>query len=162
VNHRPNDAQCLTTPPPGDCNGPSGNGMCSNDNQCTMGTNGRCVQMGEGVEYCGCTYDTCMQDANCPTGDTCACHGSAYTDGEGNVCVPGNCRVDADCGAGGYCSPSVDTMGCGGGVAGYYCHTPQDQCVNDSDCGEGGGGEGVCVFSTSAGYWQCTVLGVCA
>jgi hypothetical protein len=38
---------------------------------------------------------------------------------------------------------------------GYYCHTPRDQCVDDSDC------QGVnfpsCVYEPSAGYWKCEV-----
>jgi hypothetical protein len=125
--------------------------MCSGDSQCTAGTNGRCVESGGGVLYCACTYDTCSGDAACPTGQTCACHGSPYDNG-GNTCVSGNCRVDSDCeGGAGYCSPAYATMGCGG-LAGYYCHTPQDQCVNDGDCGSGGY---VCTYATSSARWTC-------
>ena len=81
----------------------------------TAGTNGRCVEQGGGIAFCGCTYDTCVDDAACPTGQTCACHGSPYNGG-GNSCVPGNCRVDTDCGPGGYCSPSGPR-----GVRKSYC-----------------------------------------
>jgi hypothetical protein len=67
--------------------------------------------------------------------------------------VTGNCRVDADCGAGGYCSPSYDTVGCGG-LAGTYCHTAMDKCLNDSDCPTSSGPQ-ACVYSTASGYWEC-------
>lgn len=132
-------------------------GMCSSDSQCTSGVDGRCVISGGGALYCSCTYDTCMHDTDCPTGQTCACHGSAYVGGDGNSCVPGNCRVDADCGAGGYCSPSFSLMGCGG-LAGYYCHTPKDACINDSDCGAN---DNVCVYDAAAGYWECKMALLC-
>jgi hypothetical protein len=108
------------------------------------------VESGGGVLFCACTYDTCSGDSACPTGQTCACHGSTYNGG-GNACVPGDCRVDSDCeGGAGYCSPAFATMGCGG-LAGYYCHTPKDQCVNDTDCANGN----VCTYSTSEARWTC-------
>ena len=153
VNHRPDDSECLQPAAPGDCQGGSSGGQpgnCGSDSQCTSGTNGRCVEQGGGVLFCACTYDTCADDAACPTDQTCACHGSTYMGGLGNTCVPGNCRVDGDCGAGGYCSPSFSTQSCGS-LGGYYCHTPQDQCVNDADCGSGF----VCNYSTSAARWTC-------
>jgi hypothetical protein len=99
-----------------------------------------------------CTYDTCQHDTDCPSSETCACHGSTYSGG-GNACVTGNCRVDSNCGVGGYCSPSYATMGCGG-LAGYYCHTPNDLCVNDSDCGTSNGLQ-VCVYTTATSRWEC-------
>jgi hypothetical protein len=157
VNHRPNDAQCLAAAPPGDC-GANGGGpvgqMCSMDNQCTMGTEGRCNADGP-IPGCSCTYDTCADDSACPANQLCVCHGSAYWSGEGNTCMPGNCRVDTDCGPGGYCSPTA-SGGCGE-VSGYYCHTPGDQCVNDTDCG----GDGACTYSTANHIWQCTMLELC-
>ena len=131
-------------------------GMCSSDSQCTAGSNGRCVESGGGVLFCSCTYDTCQHDSDC-TGATCACHGSAYTYNQGNTCVGGDCHVDANCGPGGYCSPSYNTMGCGG-LAGYYCHTPNDQCIDDADCGSSGN---VCVYVTSTSRWQCAMAPLC-
>jgi hypothetical protein len=77
--------------------------------------------------------------------------------GAGNTCVTGNCRVDADCGPGGYCSPSSNPTGCGG-LAGYYCHTLADQCIDDGDCT---GSLQVCAYSTSAGLWQCQQQVLC-
>jgi hypothetical protein len=159
VNHRPSDAQCATTPPPGDCAGPYPDAGCASDGVCTeAGTNGRCINPGGGpAAPCFCTYDKCSGDTDCPSGQTCACHGAPYTDSAGNACVKGNCRVDADCGAGGYCSPSSDTSICGDSLAGYYCHTAADLCVDDSDCPESSG----CVYSTTDSRWECLVVPVC-
>jgi hypothetical protein len=95
-----------------------------------------------------------------PDGQTCACHGSPYTADEGNTCVAGNCRVDADRGGGGYCSPSSGTAVCGASIAGYYCHTPMDQCLDDSDCA-GAQGQSVCAYSTATSRWQCAAEEFC-
>jgi hypothetical protein len=97
-----------------------------------------------------------MHDGDCGTGKLCACHGSPYTYGTGNTCTPGNCRVDADCGPGGYCSPAFNTSGCGS-LGGYYCHTANDQCVNDNDCPSAN----VCTYSASAAVWQCAATVLC-
>lgn len=161
INHRPNDAQCSQPAPTGTCNfGGNPSFMCSRDADCDdAGPNGRCVQGNGGPAYCGCTFDSCFHDSDC-TGETCACHGSAYTYGAGNRCVPGNCHVDADCGAGGYCSPTYATTGCGS-LGGYYCHTPSDQCIDDSDCNGGTSGPQACAYSTTSGRWQCVQQVLC-
>jgi hypothetical protein len=52
-------------------------------------------------------------------------------------------------------------MSCGEGVGGYYCHTPNDQCIDDSDCALGGGSS-ACTYSTTDGRWVCTMQPVCA
>jgi hypothetical protein len=134
--------------------------MCSKDSECAdAGLNGRCVEMGGGVAYCGCTYDDCVHDSDCSPGKTCACHGSPYEGQLGNSCVPGNCRIDSDCGVGGYCSPTYSPNGCGG-LGGYYCHTTADQCVNDSDCADGG--FAVCAYVAMLGHWACQPEVACA
>ena len=134
--------------------------MCSSDSQCAdAGVNGRCIESGGGVAFCECTSDTCADDSACSTGQTCACHGSPYDHwGDGNHCVPGNCRNDSDCVPCGWCSPSFSPAECGS-VGGYYCHTPKDQCVNDTDCSDGGLPSD-CGYDTSLGYWLC--LGIVA
>jgi hypothetical protein len=153
ANHRSSDAECSTPAPAGNCsivgNLPVG---CHSDSDCTAGTNGRCNNGHGGPAGCLCNYDTCSVDTDCPSSQTCACHGSAYTDGDGNVCVPGNCRVDADCGAQGYCSPSVSVTSCGL-LAGYYCHTAEDVCVIDADCASQPGA--MCMYSTTESQWEC-------
>ncbi len=171
VNHRPSDAQCSTPAPPGDCAAPYPGGGCASDSDCTeAGTNGRCINPGGGpAAPCFCTNDMCIVDTDCPSGQTCACHGAPYTDARGNTCVKGNCRVDADCGSGGYCSPSSNTGICGDSLAGYYCHTAADLCIDDSDCpqspiGSSGTitvGNPGCVYSTTDSRWECIIVPVC-
>ena len=169
ANHRASSIQCAQPAPAGTCacNGtcptPSYQGQwaCASDGDCgDAGINGRCAGY-LGPAGCGCTYDQCVGDIDCPAGQTCACHGAPYMFGSGNMCVPGNCHVDADCGTGGYCSPSP-ALPCnmnGGDLfcqgVGYYCHTPKDECVDDSDC-QGVGFPG-CVYDPSPGYWKCEV-----
>lgn len=159
VNHRPNDMQCQTTPAPGNCQFTGQGAPCTMDSQCTAGTDGRCVMLGGPVVSCQCTYDACMHDGDCATGSTCVCHGSPYVGGEGNTCVAGNCRVDADCGPSGYCSPAYDTMSCGG-LLGYFCHTAGDQCVDDADCQDAGTYD-YCTYSQTASRWQCGAAQLC-
>jgi len=158
--HRPDDSQCMAPAPAGQCSsggqGP-GTGMCTEDSQCTTGTNGRCNNDGP-LPGCSCTYDSCASDTDCQSGQLCACHGAGYSQGAGNTCVPGNCRVDSDCGAHGYCSPSTSSSACGG-VTGYYCHTAPDTCVNDTDCTNSG--LDACEWSTTDGRWECTMEGLC-
>jgi hypothetical protein len=89
-------------------------------------------------------------------GELCVCHGSPYSN-SGNTCMRSGCQVDSDCGAHGYCSPSTSSNSCGG-VAGYYCHTASDQCVNDSDCP---GGFDVCEWSTASDSWVCQMQTLC-
>lgn len=184
TNHRASDIQCAQPAPAGNCpvnyfcptslcssdggcadGGGSGDcitpaipSTCSSDSDCSnAGPNGRCVEGGP-LPTCGCSYDSCAGDSDCPRGQTCACHGSPYMFGSGNGCVPGNCQVDADCGTGGYCSPTPalpSNMSVYFQGVGYYCHTPKDECVDDSDC-QGVGFPG-CLYDQSAGFWKCEV-----
>lgn len=98
----------------------------------------------------------CMSDGDCASGSTCSCDGTAFGwshQSLGNVCLPSNCRTDADCPSG-YCSPS-DGFDSGPfyGIAGYYCHTCADTCVNDSDCTSPGG---YCAYQSTVGHWACS------
>jgi hypothetical protein len=74
-----------------------------------------------------------------------------------------NCRVDTDCGAQGYCSPSSGTSICGDSLAGYYCHTASDECIDDSDCLQNPNNAGIpgCVYSTTDSHWVCIMVPVC-
>ena len=104
---------------------------CTSDNQCTSdaGFPGHCRNG-------ACTVDECLTDDDCANGGVCVC--STPTGGSAvvnfNRCtLRGNCRVDADCGADGYCVPSAGLCG----VDGFYCHTPADTCVDPTkDCGD--------------------------
>jgi hypothetical protein len=148
-NHRPDDSQCRAVRAPGNCQ--LMQAMCLEDSMCTSGSDGRCVETAGGALTCLCTYDACTKDTDCPAGQLCVCHDSAFTSGMGNTCLMGNCRVDSDCGPNGFCSPSHGTSGCGG-VTGYFCHTASDRCADDADCG---GGAKVCAWSSMDARWEC-------
>lgn len=132
-----------------------------------MGTNGRCLPPNGNASGDYCTYDACSSDGDCGTGKVCVCGAPEAPYGRaGNTCVQGNCQVDSDCGATGYCSPTEATS-CGSrsGVVGYYCHTAEDDCTNDSDCSgasDGGPtqGPGYCAWQPTVGKWACS-YGVC-
>lgn len=166
LKHFPAGATCRSTRPAGQNNDDGGKTcdadagafcQCGSDSECTDGTNGRCIITGNGGPHC--TYDACSTSADCTGANTsCACGDvdpSSY-----NVCVPSNCKVDTDCGSNGYCSPSLGSCGTyGGEYGGVYCHTANDECVNDSDCSDGG--RGFCAFDTEAAKWSCQYT-VCA
>jgi hypothetical protein len=158
MNHRADDSACATTPPAGTCTLMPGFAQCTKDSECSTGTNGRCIETMGGALTCFCSYDTCKKDSDCTNGQLCVCHGSAYTGGAGNSCGSGNCRTDADCG-GSFCSPSANSMGCGG-LGGYYCHTPSDQCVDDADCPTMNGPQ-ICAFSSKNSRWECAQQLLC-
>jgi len=165
-NHRPDDSQCLTPPPPADCGGMTG-GMgpgCHMDSDCTAGLNGRCAVGGQDGITCACTYDACTSDKQCTRGGPCSCHGSVDMGSTNNTCADGNCQVDADCeGGAGFCSPSDVGVGCGS-LPNYYCHTPLDSCVNDSDCTSCGPGTQPCGcgYDASSKRWTCQPMLGCA
>lgn len=101
-------------------------GDCQQDSDCNAGTNGRCVQL-RGC-YMACSYDECFHDSDCAGNVPCQCRGSASSTAA-NIClVNSNCRVDNDCGPGGYCSPS-QLDGCI-----RMCNVP---CGSESHCYEG-------------------------
>ena len=155
-------------------------GECGQDSDCSAGTNGRCLELGPAV-YAYCVYDTCFSDSDCPSNQPCNCRASA-SDYTANTCLTGsNCRVDSDCGPSGYCSPSqvgvlcqcscnpvVSDGGCyehapdgtwtqvpcscGDCGHGYFCHTPQDTCLNDSDCANGD----TCNYDGLSNTWTCS------
>ena len=166
TNHRPAPVACATTRPPGlneDAGVDSGlPGLCTNDSECTQGTNGRCLPPGGNAAGDLCSYDQCATDSQCPSGNVCQCGAPGGTYGRaGNTCVPSNCKVDADCGNGGYCSPTeAPSCGSRSGIVGYYCHGPGDACTNDSDCIDGGVG-GYCAWQSMTGKWACS-YGICS
>ncbi|CAN5199109.1 hypothetical protein BH09MYX1_BH09MYX1_48500 [soil metagenome] len=124
-------------------------GQCNVNADCTEGKNGRCLHPGH--ERIRCTYDTCAADADCKTGEACAC------DRDGNHCVTATCRTDADCGGLG-CSPSSSSS-CNGRsvVVGVYCHTKKDSCTDDDDCGR----HENCEYEPTDARWICVDHGVC-
>ena len=164
LRHRASAMTCPSTRPAATCD-PGGGGPpveCRVDGDCATGVNGRCV--GNPRNGCQCSYDRCTTDGECTTGGPCECRIGSLGGGGANVCIAGNCRVDADCGAGGYCSPTLGFCGDFGGLAGYYCHTPQDACIDDADCQtvlDGGflGQRPYCMFTREVGRWTCSNSG---
>lgn len=149
-NHRAEAVVCDETRPPTEyLPGPDdGEWPCTQDADCTEGNNGRCSAMPRwGWE---CTYDDCFDDSGC--GDTvCGC--GADWGSDANSCYGGNCQLDSDCGENSFCSPSFDTCGYYSGVVAYFCHTPEDECLNDSDCTAEA--EGYCMFNSGGDRWVC-------
>jgi hypothetical protein len=126
---------------------------CTTDAQCTQCLAGQTAgcHCAEGQ----CTLDQCTTDADCTAAQTCTCARDINAgDGGGgphNLCVPSDCRTDADC-PNGYCSPSADPNG--GpfyGTRGWYCHGPDDACTYDSDCPSGE----YCAFFPDSHAWAC-------
>jgi hypothetical protein len=77
--------------------------------------------------------------------------------------VAGNCQVDSDCGNEGDCTPSPLTADCGDSLAGYYCHTANDGCVDDTDCspGDSVGAAAACAYSATDARWVCIARPIC-
>jgi hypothetical protein len=143
-------AVCVSTSAGKVCINSSGS-ECIRDADCSTGENGRC-EFRRGL---ACTYDECFADGDCNRGGPCGCEGGVWSDS--NACLLGNCRTDAECGSG-YCSPSFGDCGDYSGVIGYYCHTPEDTCVDDTDCSESGAG--YCMYRPEVAHWACG-YGVC-
>jgi len=124
---------------------------CTSHDECTEGDNGRCT--GNAFHGYYCTYDACFGDSDCGAGP-CICRGASGGVGNGgaNRCLAGTCQTDSDCGAGGWCSPTLGSCGDYGGVVGYYCHTCEDECTDDSDCG---GYPSYCAFDEASARWRC-------
>ena len=119
---------------------------CAADQDCTAGRNGRCLT---NRDYNFCTYDECVSDGDCGADSVCECGGGFA--GDHNVCLPGNCATDADCGSD-YCSPSFGSCGFYDGTVGYFCHTKDDECVDDADCDMDR--SEYCAFDQGSGHWS--------
>ncbi|MFI5300872.1 MAG: hypothetical protein ACHREM_22550 [Polyangiales bacterium] len=103
-----------------------------------------------------CSYDQCFADSDCPGSVACNCRASA-SDTVANICGTGSgCRIDSDCGACGYCSPSyVSGEICDGAKDQFFCHTPKDECIDDSDCSKSNGS---CNYDPTKGAFACVTL----
>jgi hypothetical protein len=150
--HRPEVASCVgVNAPPEPSNATYG--TCKKHADCTQGKNGRCIHgIGNGYNNYYCVYDSCGTDADCDAGKVCFC-----SPNDAARCLSvGNCRTDADCGGGSYsyCSPSTG-MDCAGyhTIDSYHCHTPQDTCLDNSDCT----GTDYCNFDPYDGRWKCQI-----
>jgi hypothetical protein len=150
VAHRPEAQSCQGAYAPAEPYDPQ-YGECKKHADCTDGTNGKCVNgIGAAWQRYFCVYDLCATDGDCDPGKVCYCES-----GSARCLSLGNCRTDADCGGGatGYCSPSSG-WDCGGyhTIDSYYCHTPKDTCIENTDCT----GRDYCSYDVLDGRWKCT------
>lgn len=154
---------------------------CKSDADCTAGRNGRCLMNG-GRCLTYCSYDDCLADTDCPEMQPCFCR-SGHADTVKNYCLSGsNCRTDTDCRECGFCSLSVvradleclrgDTLDGGRSEtscrcaslvsSAYRCHTSNDECADDNECGDGSTYPGLagtyCAYTEGTMRWEC---GVC-
>lgn len=133
---------------------PTSSGICTSDEECTDGVNGRCSRFGTTNL---CTYDQCFTDADCREGFRCACDAGHQL---ANVCVEDHCDscAEVDCAV---------SWGCEGphhnppyGAVALECHTPEDECRTKLDCpafqfctrGPGSPGEPLLP------YWRCSAV----
>jgi hypothetical protein len=147
LSHRATDVACpLGTP----VDTTTSTGTCQTVADCPALPHVSCIPYDDaGASYCN--VDACDVDTDCADGGVCQCAtpATASSAGTPNVCLaPGNCRVDSDCHPVAYCSPS--SVGCGTTFS-YYCHTPGDDCDNDTDCRE----LQFCQYAPGAGKWTC-------
>ena len=185
AEHRSVAGVCTEARGPGavtaSANCPNAPAACAQDSDCTAGKNGRCFSDTHGCTSVRCSYDGCSSDTDCAENEACACRvsGAASTP---TLCVSAQCRVDADCGVDRFCSPSLvhDPCAyppealctpadgacspgpclCGDSRAhGYFCHTQNDTCVNDSDCNTASGSS--CAYDRIENRWTCTGARIC-
>lgn len=100
-------------------------------------------------------YDFCFDDGKCATGGPCLCGGRPDSYGW-NICLDGNCTIDGDCGEAGRCSPTLDPCD-DSHISGQYCHTPEDECDDDTDCLSGVH----CKYVEERGRWACAGTSGC-
>ncbi|HZS36948.1 MAG TPA: hypothetical protein VFF06_08980 [Polyangia bacterium] len=123
---------------------------CSGDEDCTDAANGHCVSSRlKGSTFDVCYYDECYTDADCRDKGVCDCSAMQH-----HCVVGGNCRLDADCGAGRWCAPSVD---CADRVVGYFCRTLADTCWGGDFCA--GATPSRCAFDAQLAHWACRQCG---
>jgi hypothetical protein len=152
VTHRPVETACGADamPTPVSC---QSSADCATDG--SSGLAAQYCKLISGVQQC--TYDACFADSDCPdAADVCVCQGQSFGYAHasyGNVCLPGTCHQDSDCG-GEMCSPSIGSGGPFYGVQGYYCHKAQDQCHCDSDC-TWLAPNGYCFYNPEVAAWAC-------
>ncbi|MCA9605859.1 MAG: hypothetical protein KC619_09715 [Myxococcales bacterium] len=153
--HRSAAVECSHDRGPGTADPGIPDGPCTTDADCAddPANNPRCLASTLGARSNYCSSDACFVDGDCPGGRVCHCREQPS---DPNDCTPdGNCVVDADCGEGGWCSPSRGHDRINVGVFGYFCHTPDDECIDDADCGSSPA-EARCVWFPDRSHWACS------
>lgn len=130
--HRAEALACAVPVTPGACQPDAEQKYCQTDADCAEHPFGKCqtyyTVFGIG---CGCNYG-CRTDADCDPGTVCRCGGDGL--GPFTECVSSDCTDDAAC-AGERCQ-FADSYGngCGFGLNGGGCTTPNDTCDSDLQC----------------------------
>jgi hypothetical protein len=178
-NHRASTtcaARAATTSVDPSACGDAGEFSCASDADCSETSAGFCYV---GNCYSECLSDACHADSECPSGQMCACiatgnaciaiaQGSCLTDSDCGAC--GFCSLNlVECGmshkfcgdvgscegyagiADGWVSTGCNSFCSGRCTQGYFCHTPQDNCTDDSDCGVASH----CAFASVFQSWMC-------
>ena len=149
---RPHAAACNATTMDGDQPIAGLGGACTADSDCAGPDYDALCLHGK------CSLDECLTDSDCPSGNVCGCADQFFGNAvHTNSCVPSGCRVDADCGPAGVCSP--DNSGYCGSLLGYECHSAQDTCHSDADCGHD---TPQCDYQQELGYWACSAITFCS
>jgi len=127
--HRPAATECPSFLPRADAALPPDvpNPQCKTDADCTDRPHGWCSPSPPPGGGTYCAYG-CVRDSDCEAGSICLCGDPVGS------CVPSNCRVDADCGAGlcagtpvNICTLSYD----------FGCQSAADECTTAQDCAAG-------------------------
>ena len=108
------------------------------------------------VEAVACESPTsCATDSDCADDQACICSSGFYNGADfldfalDTRCYPAGCRSDADCGE--YtCAPDIPC----GTVSELRCHTPNDECTRNVDCGNMPGGT-ACGWNSAESRWTC-------
>lgn len=136
-----------------------GDGACSTDGDCGTGA---CLPTSLAAGSCVC-IDPCTTDDDCGAAEACLCR-SGFAAGpqggetffERSMCIPADCRTDADCPTGSLCGLSMDPCSLGESL---HCHTNDDECHGFEDCS--GPNQGMCGWNEIEQRWTCFSFGAC-
>jgi hypothetical protein len=149
--HRPVPVACAPSP-----------GGAADDGGVSCVTDADCQPDGGivGFPFClsgRCGVDQCLTDDDCASGQVCGC--SDKVRGltlRRNSCLPSSCRIDADCGPEGLCSPA-DNGHCYS-TSSYHCRKAADTCCVQADCAAP---TPICNYAPELDRWQCQADVVC-
>jgi len=124
---------------------------CGAHEDCQDEPSGLCLGSNGGEAFCYCAYP-CATDADCDDGTLCLCGIDVDNVPLVPHCIPTDCDSDADCEEGFSCALAVGNDGCGWNQR-MACHTAQDTCTTNADCGDTSFSGGC--YPNDAGIWEC-------
>jgi hypothetical protein len=168
--HRPTDSACSLSPRDGSAGegstaGAPNHAPCETDVDCSAAPDGYCVNAEQTSSGRVCIY-ACRTDADCGTGELCACDDS-WTSVRNQApievgrCIPATCRTDDECG-GSLCVASLESV-CfqvrQKTVEEFHCQSGEDECNGAEDCvgqsGAGGVASLSCHYDGAASRFTC-------